>query len=179
MAVLPGFAIISFFISSVALHVFKVIASCTVIIARDVQSSCRSPGCSCSLRQASDCTGSLLLWLSQAKPSRSSSRSCHPIAPVFLILRVSQHAIEPGLRLSQESTDACAAVMSRPERSSGRLSRPGSPRVYLTVEQRVSRLLQLSCHPASAFKLRHPFVLNFPSICLFKSVLLGAVSSGP
>ena len=25
----------------------------------------------------------------------------------------------------QESTDACAAVMSRPERSSGRLSRPG------------------------------------------------------
>ena len=25
---------------------------------------------------------------------------CHPIAPVFLILRVSQHALEPGPRLS-------------------------------------------------------------------------------
>ena len=84
----------------------------------------------------------------------------------------------------QEPTDACAAVMSRPERSSGRLSRPGSPRDCLTrpgfaVEQRVSRLLQLSCHHVSAFKLRHPFALNFSSICLFKSVLLGAVSSGP
>ena len=84
----------------------------------------------------------------------------------------------------QESTDACAAVVSHPERSSGRLSRPGSPRVCLTrpglaVEQCVSRLLQLSCHPASTFKLRHPFVLNFSSICLFNSVLLRAVSSRP
>ena len=32
----------------------------------------------------------------------------------------------------QESTDARPAVMSRPERSSGRLSRPRSPRVCLT-----------------------------------------------
>ena len=136
------------------------------------------------------------------KPNPSSSRSCHPITSVFLILRVSQHAIEPGPRLSpRNNRRECAAVMSRPERSSGRLSRPGSPRVCLTrpglavgmrfafrvpaawhyllgrsIEQHVSRLLQLSCHPSSAFKLRRPFDLNFSSICLFMSVLLGAVS---
>ena len=36
MAVLPAFAITSFSISSVALHVFKVMSSCTVISAHDV-----------------------------------------------------------------------------------------------------------------------------------------------
>ena len=34
------------------------------------------------------------------KPTRSLSRSCQPIAPVFLMLRVSQHAVEAGPRLS-------------------------------------------------------------------------------
>ena len=34
--------------------------------------------------------------------SRSSSRSCQPIAPVFFMLRVSQHVTEPGHRLSPE-----------------------------------------------------------------------------
>ena len=48
------------------------------------------------------------------------------------MLRVSQHVIEPGPRRSQESTDACAAVMSRPEKSSTRRSRPGSPCVHLS-----------------------------------------------
>ena len=65
------------------------------------------------------------------------------VAPWSLLLRVSQHVIEPGPRLSCvltrnrawssslvcKSTDACAAVMDRPERSSGRLSHPTSPRV--------------------------------------------------
>ena len=94
--------------------------------------------------------------------------------------------------------------MDRPERSSGRLSHPRSPRVWPTrpglaagmrfvfrvpvagrlllgrsIGQRVSQLLQLSCLPVTAFKLRRPFALSFSSICLFKSVLLGAVSSGP
>ena len=49
----------------------------------------------------------------------------------------------------------------------------------LSIGQRVSQLLQLSCFPVTAFKLRRPFTLSFSSICLFKSVLLGAVSSGP
>ena len=105
---------------------------------------------------------------------------------LFMMLRVSQHVI----------------VMSRPERSSGRLSRPGSPRVCPTrpglaarlrlvfrvpvaqrfllrrsIEKSVSRLLQLSYCPVSAFKLRRLFALGFSLICLFKSVLLGAVST--
>ena len=126
------------------------------------------------------------------------------VAPWSLLLRVSQHVIEPGPRLSRESTDACAAVMDRPERSSGRLSHPRSPRVWPTrpglaakirfvfrvpvverlllgrsIGQRVSQLSQLSCLLVTAFKLRRPFALSFSSICLFKSVLLGAVSSGP
>ena len=62
MAVLPAFAIASFSIPSVALHLLKVIASCTVLSAQMFQ----FPECSCSLRQASAYTGSLLLRLSQA-----------------------------------------------------------------------------------------------------------------
>ena len=117
------------------------------------------------------------------------------------MLRVPQHEIEPSPRLSQESTDASAAVMSRPKdllvvslvRVTTSLTRPGLAagmrllfRVPVglalllgrSIEQYVSRLLQLSCHPASAFNLRHPFILSFSSISLFESVLLGAVSSG-
>ena len=48
-----------------------------------------------------------------------------------------------------------------------------------SIGQRVSQLLQLSCLPVTTFKLRRPFALSFSSIYLFKSVLLGAVSSGP
>ena len=48
-----------------------------------------------------------------------------------------------------------------------------------SIEHRVSRLVQLSYRPVSAFKLRRPFDLSFSSISLFKSVLLGAVSSEP
>ena len=48
-----------------------------------------------------------------------------------------------------------------------------------SIKNCVSRLLQLSYRPVSAFQLRRPFDLSFSWICLFKSVLLGAVSSEP
>ena len=69
------------------------------------------------------------------------------------MLRVSEHAIEPGPRLSQESTEACAAVMSRPERSSGRLSRPRSPCVRLTGPELAAgmRLVFRASQQLSAF----------------------------
>ena len=169
MAVLPAFAITTFSISSVALHVFKVIACCTVISARDVQSPYRSCGCSCSLRQASPAVSSLTVKIVISVLPSSRSR----------ILDLACPNTQSSLLLVSPKNQPTHALQwwNRPERSSGRLSRPRSPRVCLTrpgraVEQRVSRLLQLSCHPASAFKLRHPFVLNFPSICLLKSVLL-------
>ena len=97
--------------------------------------------------------------------------------------------------------------MSRPERYSDRLSRPGSPRVCLTrpglaarmcwsfrdplaqrfllgrcIEQHVSRLLQPSYNPASAFKLPRPLrsellvdlpvQVCFAGRCLFGTVVL-------
>ena len=168
MAVLPAFAITSFFIPSVALHVFKVIESCTVVNARDVQSSYRSPGCSCSPS------------VSWHKIFASQAVSSPTLRIVISVLPSNCSRI---LDLACPNTQSSLVLIS-PKNQPRKMiwSSFSSPRVCLTrpglaVEQRVSRHLQLSCHPASAFKLRHP--LNFPSICLFKSVLLGAVSSGP
>ena len=102
-----------------------------------------------------------------------------------LCLSAVQDAIEPGPRLSPR-------INRRPKSQRVCLTRPGlaaEMRLVLrvsvallfllgrSIKQRVSRLLQLSCRPASAFKLRRPFDLSFSSICLFESVLLGAVSS--
>ena len=44
--------------------------------------------------------------------------------------------------------------------------------------QRVSQLLQVSCLPVTAFKLRRPFALSFSSICLFKLCLAGSCLFG-
>ena len=62
MAVLPALANKSFFVSSVALHVF----GSWHLAQSSVRMIIQSPGCSGSLRQASACTRSLLLRLSQA-----------------------------------------------------------------------------------------------------------------
>ena len=126
-----------------------------------------------------------------------------PIAPVFLMLRVSQHVIEPGPRLSPR--------INRRMRCSGESSwkifwssfssrvttylsdsswtccrnavgvpRPCGLALSARAFHRATCLATLATeHPASAFKPRRPFELSFSSICLFKSVLLGAVSSEP
>ena len=118
IAVLPALATITFFITSVALHVFKVMASCTrCLLFVLLQSSSEQ-----------DTFASSVSWRAALRLSQSSV--CVMFGTSVLptnrcrVLNVACPNTQSRLVLvsHQESTDACAAV-SRPERSSGRLSR--------------------------------------------------------